>query len=159
MRAPAIGGLMTPSGGFKDPVTKQTTYLGGAPRPKPRTTSAPRPAPAPSPTSSPLAYSPMMSGPSMSSLPSFSPSAPSAPSFFMQQAAPSSRGPMMLPDAGGLGGNAMAGLSTAIQKSGPAPGWADDPALMATADQLGQRTPPQALGVLSRIVGQRGRLY
>jgi hypothetical protein len=140
--------------------------------PKPGTTfrnvRAAKPKPA-APLASPMAPPATPAGitqnyyqaPSAPSMPSFG--APAPPQFFMGGGGGGAGGGSGVPAAApppGAGGGALSGLSAAIQqRSGPAPGWADDPALMATADQLGTRTPPMAMGILSQIVNQRGRLY
>mgnify|MGYP001558897824 CR=1 FL=1 len=53
---------------------------------------------------------------------------------------------------------AMQGLQEAIQAP-PGPGWADDPAMMATAQGLGDRVQGTPMDTLRRVFQKQGRVY
>lgn len=67
---------------------------------------------------------------------------------------------------GGAGGggtaSALAGLQSAIGSRGgqeQTPGWANEPAMRLTAQNLGRRTPSQPLNALSEVMRRFGRTY
>ena len=80
-------------------------------------------------------------------------------------ATPAMAPPLPMPATGapkseaGAEAQAMQGLSMAMEQHGPTPGWADDPSLVDTSDQLGNRVGSDAMGVLSELINKRGRLY